>query len=314
MAGSYKDKKDLLIGVQTGKFDSETVSNTLREAKEVSTAGGGLLAAGVSSPGDVEVQSGWGKVRRNQMTIAALAGMTSASPDTPARTPVELGSARNSGEEKDEDNVFLYLGRRNEADGETKSPSRRGRPGVCVWRQLNRWRDMLISPLLSRACIASPRLRSDRFCVDACVAVADPTGGSQGADKYASSENVQLIIGFFRSALRIKGVKQKLYLHQTAYFLIAFMEGFFKPLATRAILSFGLSNRSYKHTLAISLGALLWEIVRYHLKLNYFHGSMLVMQHLRAVRPQRRRLSRPAAMCSRAFLPPSTKPLVTPSV
>ena len=88
MAGSYKDKKDLLIGVQTGKFDSETVSNTLREAKEVSTAGGGLLAAGVSSPGDVEVQSGWGKVRRNQMTIAALAGMTSASPDTPARTPV----------------------------------------------------------------------------------------------------------------------------------------------------------------------------------------------------------------------------------
>ena len=103
-----------------------------------------------------------------------------------------------------------------------------------------------------------------------------------GQTEHSWHEQLRLVFGFFRAAFRIKGVAKKVALHQIAYLFIAFMTNFMHPYMYRLIILQGLENRSFKWTIFISVTMMLWQFIRYHIKLNYFHGSMLVMQNLRA--------------------------------
>ena len=83
-------------------------------------------------------------------------------------------------------------------------------------------------------------------------------------------------------AFRIQGLLKKVVIHQTVYMLMALVDNFVYPLAYAYILDEGLVKKESRVTFMIGLAMMTWTMLRYHIKLNYFHGSMLVMQHLRA--------------------------------
>ena len=83
--------------------------------------------------------------------------------------------------------------------------------------------------------------------------------------------------------MRIKGLPRKVVLHQLTSFLVAFHDNFAVPLAYQMVLKYGLEGRRLDICFATSLFISGLTFVKYHIKLNYFHGSMLVIQHLRSL-------------------------------
>lgn len=115
------------------------------------------------------------------------------------------------------------------------------------------------------------------------------------------SENFGLIYSFFRRSFRIKGLVKKVIIHQSVYFLMEGVDGFCAPLAYSTILDYGLVQKNRKWTWLVALGMMSWSWVKYHIKLNYFHGSMLVMQHLRAALLRKYAEGTAAALCTAAL-------------
>ena len=96
-------------------------------------------------------------------------------------------------------------------------------------------------------------------------------------------ELFQLFWNWLIRCFRIKGLVHKVVVHQIAYVIIACGESLVQPIIYRTVIAQGLGNRSFYWTWICGLGYISWKLVRYHIKLNYFHGSMLVMQHMRCL-------------------------------
>ena len=90
-------------------------------------------------------------------------------------------------------------------------------------------------------------------------------------------------------------------LHQIFYFIMAVVQNFLEPLAYREILQSGIGARSYSRSICIATGMISWKLYEYHIKLNYFSGSMLVMQHLRAALLRKYAEGTAAALCTAAL-------------
>ena len=88
---------------------------------------------------------------------------------------------------------------------------------------------------------------------------------------------------FLRVCFRIRGLRKKVVLHQIASMILAFFDSFLKPLAYTYIIHFGVAMGRWDVTACVALLMLTSTVVTYRIKLNYFHGSMLVMQHLRSM-------------------------------
>ena len=88
---------------------------------------------------------------------------------------------------------------------------------------------------------------------------------------------------FFLRVSRIKGLRKKIRNHQITSVLVAFHDSFAVPLAYQIILKYGIEKRRLDVCFATSLFALALAFVKYYIRLNYFHGSMLVQQHLRSL-------------------------------
>ena len=93
----------------------------------------------------------------------------------------------------------------------------------------------------------------------------------------------RLLSDFLRELMRIKGLKRKVVWHQLAYLLLAFLDNFLYPVAYEYIIFFGLERARWDMSLWIACLMMLITLIKYRIKLNYFHGSMLVLQHLRAM-------------------------------
>ena len=94
---------------------------------------------------------------------------------------------------------------------------------------------------------------------------------------------LSLVHAFITESFRIGGLKKKVVWHQIAYFLLAIESSFLYPLMYSYIISFGVQARRQDMAVWIALWMLTLLLGKYRIKLNYFHGSMLVLQHLRAM-------------------------------
>ena len=134
--------------------------------------------------------------------------------------------------------------------------------------------------------VRSAGLRKGMIAANLADAVQDISSRSISmrfiTDGSISREHITLIWNFFARASRINGMYTKIASHQLAYFIIAYMDNFIEPLLYRLLMIHGLGERDFKWAWTIGFTFMIWRLLKYHIKLNYFHGSMLVMQHLRA--------------------------------
>ena len=89
---------------------------------------------------------------------------------------------------------------------------------------------------------------------------------------------MRLLWSFFGSAFRIQGMKKKVIWHQLTHALLAILDHALYPHMYSYIIYFGVERRRYDVALMVGLTMWITVFVRYRIKLNYFHGSMLVMQ------------------------------------
>jgi hypothetical protein len=94
---------------------------------------------------------------------------------------------------------------------------------------------------------------------------------------------LSLLQAFFTRVARIKGLKKKIWHHQISSVFVAIHDSFAVPLAYQVILKYGIEERRLDLCFSISLFIFALTWLKYYIKLNYFHGSMLVQQHIRAL-------------------------------
>ncbi|KAL1507028.1 hypothetical protein AB1Y20_007890 [Prymnesium parvum] len=96
-------------------------------------------------------------------------------------------------------------------------------------------------------------------------------------------ERLHLVFGFLVRITRVNGVRRKVVKHQIVSVLIAVHDCFLVPYMYRQILSYGVVEKRIDITLSIALLMLALYACKYYIRLNFFHGSFLIVQHLRSL-------------------------------
>lgn len=97
------------------------------------------------------------------------------------------------------------------------------------------------------------------------------------------SARLALVFGFLRRVTRVNGVRKKVVKHQIVSFFIAAHDNFLVPYMYKQIISYGVDGRRMDISLSIALFMLALYFTKYYIRLNFFHGSFLIVQHLRSL-------------------------------
>ena len=92
-----------------------------------------------------------------------------------------------------------------------------------------------------------------------------------------------LVQAFLREIFRINGLKRKVFWHQLTCIYLAFIDSFIYPIMYSYIIAFGVQAQRTDMAMWIALLMMLLLLIKFRIKLNYFHGSTLVMQHMRSM-------------------------------
>ena len=93
---------------------------------------------------------------------------------------------------------------------------------------------------------------------------------------------LRLVVAFLRESFKLSGLLKKVLWHQLSYLILALFVNLIEPLAYTYVVAFGIQRQRWDVSGCVALLMLLLRLVEYRISLNYFHGSMLVLQHLRA--------------------------------
>ena len=115
-----------------------------------------------------------------------------------------------------------------------------------------------------------------------------PTNRDQDAKQSKGTKKglrvrLKVVYHFFRQVTKIRGVRKKLLKHQFVCMLIAAHENLLTPYMYTWIIGEGITNQRLDICVAIAFAMFGIHLLIYYLKLNYFHGSFLIVQHLRSM-------------------------------
>ena len=96
-------------------------------------------------------------------------------------------------------------------------------------------------------------------------------------------ERARFIRSFLRRMFRLKGMPRRVLAHQLSRVWLAIDGVILQSMLLALLLEHGINKGRYDVTVALALIKLTLLLIKFRIELNYFHGSFLVLQHLRSM-------------------------------